>query len=101
MPGSASASKNSSFLTQKIVYKLSELWSRMFLPDPDLYFYPSRIPDPGVKKAPDPDPQHWVVVWETTMNNSAFYGDLRANTGILMKRRDLEICTHKSPYIGT
>jgi hypothetical protein len=25
MPGSASASKNSSFLTQKIVYKLSEL----------------------------------------------------------------------------
>jgi hypothetical protein len=24
-----------------------------------LTFYPSRIPDPGVKKAPDPDPQHW------------------------------------------
>jgi hypothetical protein len=25
-------------------------------------FYPSRIPDPGVKKAPDPDPQHWYLV---------------------------------------
>ncbi len=24
-----------------------------------LIFYPSRILDPGVKKAPDPDPQHW------------------------------------------
>ncbi len=27
-----------------------------------LIFYPSRIPDPGVKKAPDPDPQHWPNV---------------------------------------
>jgi hypothetical protein len=26
----------------------------MFIPDPDLDFYPSRIPDPGIKKAPDP-----------------------------------------------
>jgi hypothetical protein len=26
----------------------------MFIPDPDLDFYPTRIPDPGVKKAPDP-----------------------------------------------
>jgi hypothetical protein len=25
----------------------------MFIPDPDLDFYPSWIPDPGVKKAPD------------------------------------------------
>ncbi len=24
------------------------------IPDPDADFYPSRIPDPGVKKAPDP-----------------------------------------------
>jgi hypothetical protein len=24
-----------------------------------LTFYPSGIPDPGVKKAPDSDPQHW------------------------------------------
>jgi hypothetical protein len=26
----------------------------MFIPEPDLDFYPSRIPDPGVKKTPDP-----------------------------------------------
>jgi len=26
----------------------------MFIPDPDLIFYPSRIPYPGVKKALDP-----------------------------------------------
>ncbi len=37
-------------LTQKIVSKLSEIWS---IPDTDLdIFLP--IPDPGVKKAPDP-----------------------------------------------
>jgi hypothetical protein len=36
------------------------------IPDPDADFLPSRIPDPGIKKAPkprsripDPDPQHW------------------------------------------
>jgi hypothetical protein len=26
----------------------------MFIPDPDPIFFPFRIPDPGVKKAPDP-----------------------------------------------
>ncbi len=26
----------------------------MFIPDPDLDFYPSRIPEPGVEKARDP-----------------------------------------------
>jgi hypothetical protein len=51
-PGSAS--KNLSFLPQKIVSILSEIWSGLFLPDPDPdFFYPSRIlfflpiPDPG------------------------------------------------------
>ncbi len=34
IPGSAS--KNLSILSQKIVSKLSELWSGMFIPDPDL-----------------------------------------------------------------
>ncbi len=41
----------------KIISKLSELWSGMLIPDPgsgSWFFYPSRIPDPGVKKAPDP-----------------------------------------------
>ncbi len=27
----------------------------MFLPDPDLDFLLSRMPDPGVKKIPDPE----------------------------------------------
>jgi hypothetical protein len=38
--------------TQKIVTKLSN----MGLGSGKNLF---RIPDPGVKKAPDPDPQHW------------------------------------------
>jgi hypothetical protein len=51
-PGSASASKNLSILTQNIVSKLSEILSGMFVPDPDFDFLP--IPDPVVKKASDP-----------------------------------------------
>ena len=45
----------------------------LFIPDPDAGFLPSRIPDPGVKKAPnpgsqipDPDPQHWEKVKKLT-----------------------------------
>ncbi len=38
------------------VFKLSEIWSKKFIPDPDLDFL--LIPDPGVKKVPDPDAQH-------------------------------------------
>jgi hypothetical protein len=53
-PGSAAASKSLSILTQKSVPKISEIWSGMFIPDPDLTFYQSRIRNPGVKKAPDP-----------------------------------------------
>jgi hypothetical protein len=45
-PGSAT--KISSILTQKIVFKLSDISSRIRI----LIFFP--IPDPGVKKAPDP-----------------------------------------------
>jgi hypothetical protein len=40
------------YLSQKIVFKLSEIWSGIFIPDSDLDFVP--IPDSGVKKAPDP-----------------------------------------------
>ncbi len=54
-PGSQIRSENLStgILTQKIIYKLLEVWSGLFIPDPDLDFLP--IPDPGVKKLPD----HW------------------------------------------
>ncbi len=35
----------------------------MFMPNPDLDFYPSQIPDPGVKKAPDPG-SATLPIWE-------------------------------------
>ncbi len=72
-PWSGSASKNLSILAQKMISKLSEIWSGFFIPDPDPDFL--AIPDPNlgsqileqeVKNAPDPrsqildpDPQHW------------------------------------------
>ncbi len=65
-PGSAS--KNLSILTQKIASKLSEIWSRLFIPDLDPDFLP--IPDPdsqhrkqlfiffsGLNKGSDPGPE--------------------------------------------
>ncbi len=33
-----------------------EIWSGMFIPDPDFDFYPSWIPDPGDKRHRIPDP---------------------------------------------
>ncbi len=53
-PESGSAWKKFKYFNPKIVSKLSEIWSGLFIPDPD----PDFIPDPRVKKAPDPDPQH-------------------------------------------
>ncbi len=35
------------FLTQKIIFKVSEMWAEMFIPDPDFFLLD---PDPGVKK---------------------------------------------------
>ncbi len=71
IPGPGSASKNLSILTQKIVFKLSEIWSGLFIPDPDCSSR-IRIPDPdfylyrilGSKRhwIPDPDPQHCFPV---------------------------------------
>ncbi len=45
-----------------MVSNLSEIWSGLFIPDPDPDFLP--IPDPGVKKAldPGPDPQHMIRI---------------------------------------
>jgi hypothetical protein len=52
------------YFNQKIVSKLSEIWSGMFIPDPDppgsdLGFYLSRIQRSKRLRIPDPDPQHW------------------------------------------
>ncbi len=70
-------SKKLSILTKKMVSRLSEIWSRFSIPDPDpgseswLFTYPRSwywIPDPnpGIKRATDPwsriqDPysEHW------------------------------------------
>jgi hypothetical protein len=47
-------SKNLSIFTQHIISKHPEIPSGLFIPDPDPdFFNPSRISDPGVKKAPD------------------------------------------------
>jgi hypothetical protein len=52
--------KNLSILTRTIVFKLSEIWSGVFIPpdlDPD--FYPSRIQGSKRHRIQGPDPQHW------------------------------------------
>jgi hypothetical protein len=42
---------------------------QVFIPDPDLIFYLSRIPDPEVKKAPEPGsatlvaPDYLLINW--------------------------------------
>ncbi len=55
-PGSAL--KNLSILAQKIVSKLSEIWSGLFIPDPDHDFSPSLIQGSKRHRILDPDPQH-------------------------------------------
>jgi hypothetical protein len=59
IPDPVSASKNLSILTKKQKTKKWFLSSRKYDPGCSsrirmLTFYPSRIPDPGIKKPPDP-----------------------------------------------
>ncbi len=54
IPDHGSASKNLSILTQKIVSNLLEIWSGLFIPDPDpgsWFFYLSRIPNPRIQRS--------------------------------------------------
>ncbi len=56
---SRSASKNFSIYPQKLVSKLSEIWSGMLQSGIGiLYFHPSRIQKSKRHRIPDPDPQH-------------------------------------------
>ncbi len=55
IPDPGSSSKNLSILTQKKSKKYDPGCSSR-IPDPDADFLPSRIPNPGVKKHPIPDP---------------------------------------------
>ncbi len=64
--GFASASKNLSILTPKIVSTLSEIWSRVFFPDPDpvsrsWFFTHSGSRTHGSKRHRSPDPRYGSV----------------------------------------
>ncbi len=64
IPYPGSASKNLSILTQKIVYKLSAIWPRVFIPNPDpgsgswFTHHGSRGQKGTGSRISDPDPQH-------------------------------------------
>ncbi len=67
IPDPGSASKNLSVLTQKNGFYTLKNIIRVFHPRSRiriLTFYPSRIPDPGVKKAPDPGSRIRNTVWQ-------------------------------------
>jgi hypothetical protein len=78
-PGSTS--KNLSILTQKTDFEALGNMIRVVRPGSRiriLIFYPSRIPDPGVKKAPDPE--HWFIN--------------------IHKVAELVLCLHGSEFLG-
>ncbi len=58
--------KDSSIFIPKIVSKLSEIWSGMFIPDPGSWILP--IQDRGSKRQRIPDPQHcWAPSYYNMM----------------------------------
>ncbi len=60
-PGTAS--KNLIIIAQKNCFQALGNRIRTVHPGSWFFIYPgSRIPDPGIKKAPDPDPQHWYFL---------------------------------------
>ncbi len=75
--------------TQKIVTKLSKIW----VWDPGSGKNLFRIPDPGVKKAPDPDPQHW------------FHRVSIKKKSMVLKREKINsavfFCSEPGPFTGT
>jgi hypothetical protein len=57
------------------------------IPDPDADFLPSRIPDPGVKKAPNPGPRIRIrntEKWVDVAQNNSGVGCLIREYGVLM-----------------
>ncbi len=53
--------------TAKTDAKLSEIWSGMFIPDPASQICLVSIPDPGAKKAPDPECGSATLVVRTSL----------------------------------
>ncbi len=53
------------FKSQNLILNPSELWSWMFIPDPE-FFSPSRIQGSKKHQIPDPNPQHWLSVSTST-----------------------------------
>ncbi len=78
IPDPGSASKNLSILTQKNGFSALGCSTLIWI----LIFYPSRIPDPGVKKAPDPGsgsptlPGSFIIVSEVTYDQSPGFANL-------------------------
>jgi hypothetical protein len=59
--------------------------SRNRIPYPDLDFYPSRIPDPGIKKAPDPG---FATLVGTVLVKDLSKGDLKYMSAKSRQPRD-------------
>ncbi len=76
IPDLGSPSKNLSIITQKIVSQLSEIWSGLFIPDPDPVILPNA--DPWVKKAPDPGSTTTGI---QSSNSSSLYSFLSQELG--------------------
>jgi hypothetical protein len=83
IPDPVSTSKNLSILTQKIVFKLSEndpgCSSRIRKPHPDPVFYPSRIPDSMIRKAPDPGSATATLNFNVCTKQSGFKNESNKN----------------------
>ncbi len=74
-----SASKNVSILTPTNFSKHSEIWSGLFIPDPDHDFYPSQIP--GSKRHRIPDPGSGTLVVTTRHYSHRGWRDANPLTG--------------------
>ncbi len=73
IPDPESTSKNLSILTQKIVSKLSEIWSVLFIPGSwILIFYPSRIQASKRHRIPDPQHCNFLIKYWGTYPGSGF-----------------------------
>ena len=67
--------------TQKIVSKFLEIWSGMFIPDPD--FFPSRIPDPDSESRGQKSTGSATLCWFVTCLKESIKAYLKTKLGSL------------------